>query len=97
MSGFALSIVVAGIISYVGLKIFESKQNGEEIVLELDERYKYKKDMINETVKVLNKRGKKCDYIGEDKIKIDGEEYKFLEREIALGRLPLQQIVLKHL
>ncbi|MGL4655167.1 MAG: hypothetical protein ACRCWM_04655 [Sarcina sp.] len=97
MSGFIVSMAVAGIISYVGLKIFERKQGSDEIILELDERYKYKKDMINETVKTLNKKGKKCDYIGEDKIKIDGEEYKFSEREIALGRLPLQQIVLKHL
>lgn len=97
MSGFVLSMCVAGIISYLGVKVFELKQGRNEIVLELNERYKYKKDMINETVKILNKKGKKCDYMGEDKIKIDGEEYKFSEREIALGRIPLQQIVLKHL
>ncbi|MGL4453429.1 MAG: hypothetical protein ACRCTZ_19895 [Sarcina sp.] len=97
MSGFVGSMIVAGIISYIGLKLFKSKQGNDEIILEFNERYKYKKDMINETVKTLNKKGKKCDYIGEDKIKIDGEEYKFSEREIALGRIPLQQIVLKHL
>ncbi|WP_297523255.1 hypothetical protein [uncultured Clostridium sp.] len=97
MSGFILSMGITGIIAYIALKNFDSRKGNSEIVLELDERYKYKNDMIKETVKRLEKKGKKCNYVGEDKIEIDGEGYKFSEREISMGRIPLQQIVLKHI
>lgn len=97
MSGFVLSMGIAGLVAYIALRNFDAREGNDEIVLELDERYKFKNDMIKETVKTLEKKGKKCDYVGEDKLKIDGEEYKFSEREIALGRIPLQQIVLKHI
>ena len=97
MSGFVLSMMVTSIVSYIALKNFDARKDNSEIVLELDERYKLKNDMIKETVKTLEKKGKKCNYIGEDKIEIDGEGYSFSEREISMGRIPLQQIILKHI
>lgn len=97
MMGFLVSMGITGVLALAILRVAEKSEGKDKIVLELDNRYNRRKDMIKATVNKLEKKGKKCRCIGEDKIEVDGEGYIFTERDYTMGRLPLQQIILKHI
>lgn len=64
----------------------------KKIILELDERYFNKKDLMEATVKHFNDKGHTCKILDYGAIIIDGYKYKFKEWNMYIGSAPMQQV-----
>lgn len=65
-----------------------------KIVLELDERYFNLKELRNAVVEHLINEGKNCKVINDYTLKIDGNLYVLKEKNMSIGGVPLQQVIL---
>lgn len=96
MIGFLISMIATGVFCLISMYLMELKDEKDSIVLDLNNRYNKRKELIEATVSKLEKKGRKCRYLGEDKLDVDGQEYLFTERDFTMGRIPLQRVILRH-
>jgi hypothetical protein len=66
-----------------------------KIVLELDERYFNQIDLRNAVIERLKKEGKNCEAVDNYTILINNQKYTLTEKNISMGGVPLQQVILK--
>ncbi|HDK7163426.1 TPA: hypothetical protein PTV74_001003 [Clostridium botulinum] len=70
----------------------------DRFVIELDDRYFNQKDLINAACKYLNNQGKKCEIVEFIyTLLIDGKKYSDTERNLNMGSVPLQQVIVKEI
>ncbi|MBN3346299.1 hypothetical protein CF050_05285 [Clostridium botulinum] len=69
----------------------------DRFVIELDDRYFNQKDLINAACKYLNNQGKKCEIVNIYTLLIDGKKYSATERNLNMGGIPLQQVIVKEI
>ncbi|WP_195940749.1 hypothetical protein [Romboutsia sp. 1001713B170131_170501_G6] len=66
----------------------------KKMILELDERYFNKNDLMEATVKHFNDKGHTCKILYYGTIIIDDYKYKFKEWNMYIGSAPIQQVIL---
>ncbi|MFV3012935.1 hypothetical protein ACLD43_14115 [Clostridium botulinum] len=69
----------------------------DRFVIELDDRYFNQKDLINAACEYLNNQGKKCEIVDIYTLLIDGKKYSATERNLNMGGVPLQQVIVKEI
>jgi hypothetical protein len=67
----------------------------KKIVLELDERYFNQNDLRNAVVEYLENKGKSCEIIDNTTLLVDNQRYTLIEKNMSMGGVPLQQVILK--
>ncbi|WP_243291476.1 hypothetical protein [Bacillus sp. FJAT-47783] len=65
------------------------------IVIDFDERYFNQKEYVEAIKNKLINEGRNVQYIGGGKFIIDGKKYLFIERNVSMGRVPMQRTILK--
>ncbi|MDB8793968.1 hypothetical protein PN290_12055 [Romboutsia sp. 1001216sp1] len=66
----------------------------KKMILELDERYFNKNDLMEATVKHFYDKGHTCKILDYETIIIDDYKYKFKEWNMCIGSAPVQQVIL---
>ncbi|WP_339146803.1 MULTISPECIES: hypothetical protein [unclassified Sutcliffiella] len=67
----------------------------DHITIDFDKRYKDFREYVKAIEDELVKQGRKVSYQGNRKFIIDGRAYIFIERNVAMGGIPVQRTILK--
>ncbi|WP_404408212.1 hypothetical protein [Jeotgalibacillus malaysiensis] len=65
------------------------------IIIDFDKRYFDFNEYTEAIKKKLEDDGREVNYKGNGKFQVDGRDYLFIERNVSMGGVPVQRIILK--
>ncbi|TVT27755.1 hypothetical protein FO441_08595 [Salinicoccus cyprini] len=87
-------LLVLIVLGYIGYRWLMGRRK-EEIVLELDDRYKDPAKYVEAVQHTLTEEGRTVEYKGNGKFLIDGRTYTMMEHNVSMGPSVVQRTILQ--